>query len=712
MFKADQPIDTYREDLLGRYAFARALAKAILSYEIDDSLSIGLYGRWGSGKTSLINLTLEQISSFSTKQVPLIIKFNPWNFSDQNQLIQQFFNELSLVLCREDSADRHIKIGKAIQKYSSFFEPFCYVPALSAIGGAAKAIKGVGSAAEQAGVDATKNLSAIKNELNSLLKNLEAKLVIVIDDIDRLNNTEIRQIFQLVKSLADFPNTIYLLSFDKDVVINALKKVQEGSGHDYLEKVIQVPFEIPQISKDEVDRFLFNKLDDLIKDIPEERWDQTYWGNIFHSGLRHLFHNIRDVNRFLNTFGFGFNLVKDEVNPIDFIAITAIQVFMPSLYKNIMNNKELFAGINESYRGSEQSRKERESQVELILSQVDELNHDIVTDFLQRLFPRMENVGHSHDFLESWRKQGRICSPDIFETYFKLFIPKDEISLKEIERIISTGNDKIAFTEELQKLIQDNKIIRFLERLEDYTRDDIPEENIVPIITALMDVGDKFPEGQRGFFSIDTPMRVLRIFYQLSHRYKEHDKRFKIFTDAINNAKYSLYTFVNEIAVQCQQHGKYAFKEKAEPPERTTVNSDQLDELVKLALCKIKSWAKDGRLENHSHLLSILFMWRRWDDPSHATNFVQSIIKDDKGLIHFIKLFLSDVRSHGMSDYVESVSWRINLESIETFVELGEIDKRLRKIQESSAFNELEDKEKRAIKTFLDTRDGKIKESF
>jgi len=59
-----------------------------------------------------------------------------------------------------------------------------------------------------------------------------------------------------------------------------LKKVQEGSGAEYLEKVVQIPFEIPLISKQEVERLLFSQLDELIKDIPENKWDQTYWGNI------------------------------------------------------------------------------------------------------------------------------------------------------------------------------------------------------------------------------------------------------------------------------------------------------------------------------------------------------------------------------------------------------------------------------------------------
>jgi predicted KAP-like P-loop ATPase len=586
-----------------------------------------------------------------------------------------------------------------------------YVPALSLIGTTAKAVTGVGIAAEKAGEEELRNISAVKNELSNLLKDIDTKMIIVIDDIDRLTNTEIRQIFQLVKSLADFPNTIYLLSFDKDVVINALKKVQEGSGHDYLEKVVQVPFEIPQISYQEIENFLFKNLEEIIHDIPEERWDQTYWGNIYHSGLRHLFHNIRDVNRYLNSLRFGLNLVKNEVNPIDFIAIVAVQVFIPNLYKSIKENKELFTGIRDRYSGSKNAQKE-EARIELILNHVDELPPDILKDFLQRLFPRMENVGYSHSFLESWRKKGRICSPDIFDTYFKLFIPKDEISLNEIERILSTGNDVETFSKELLKLNEDNKIIRFLERMEDYTRDDIPEGNIVPIVNTLMDLGDMFPKGSPGWYTTDTPMRILRLFYQLTHRYQEHEKRSEIFANAISNAKNSLYTIVNEIDVQCQQHGKYGFKEKPEPSEKTTVSPEQLDKLVILALKRIEDWAVNGKLAEHGHLLPILFTWRRWSDPQHVRDYVRSSIQSDNDLVKFIQHFLSDVRSHGLSDYVEKVNWQINLESVEAFVNLEEVDKRLRKIQSSPLYDELDEKGKQAIEIFLDTRDGKIEDRF
>ena len=55
------------------------------------------------------------------------------------------------------------------------------------------------------------------------------KIVAIIDDIDRLNDEEIRAVFQLVKSLADFPNMMYFLSFDLDTVTHALNSVQAVS---------------------------------------------------------------------------------------------------------------------------------------------------------------------------------------------------------------------------------------------------------------------------------------------------------------------------------------------------------------------------------------------------------------------------------------------------------------------------------------------------
>jgi len=720
MFKSDQPIKSYKEDILGRRPFAQSLGNAILSYKEKDSIVIGLFGAWGSGKTSIINMALEHIDDLVSKnktddKKPIVIRFNPWNFSDQNQLITQFFRQLSVVLRRPDYADDAKKAGEKLETYAKFFEPFALIPTVGPFASLlSKVFKNLGSATKSWGDQKSNDLNAIRSELNELLGKQPHKIIVVIDDIDRLNNTEIRQIFQLIKSLGDFPNTIYLLAFDKDVVLNALKKVQEGSGAEYLEKVVQLPFEIPLISKREIEHLLFSQLDGIIKGILENKWDQTYWGNVYHSGLKYFFRNIRDVTRYINSLRFSFEMVKDEVNTIDFIAITAIQAFIPEVYYGIRDNKDIFAGVSDSgYDRSDAANEQAKKRCDEVIGRVNEPSQEVLKDFLKMLFPKLETIyndtHYSSDWWGNWRRDCRICSPDIFDIYFRFSLPKGEISQKEIETIMSLGGNTDAFAEAILKLNEDGRIIRFLERLEDYTQSDIPEENIEPIITVLMDIGDLFPKGDSGFFGTSTPMRLLRLFYQLSNRFDSHEKRFGIFKRAMEKATRSLYTIVHEVSLQGRQHGKYG-AESPDPEEKRTVNSEQLEELEKLACDKIESWAEDGRLAKHGHLLPILPMWKEWGQRDRINGFINNMIQNDEGLIDFITLFLSKTTSRAIyTDYVDTIHWRINLESVEEFVDLKEVEPRIRRIFSSPIFEQWEDQKKLAIKTFLDTIDGKIK---
>jgi len=409
-------------------------------------------------------------------------------------------------------------------------------------------------------------------------------------------------------------------------------------------------------------------------------------------------------------------MVKGEVNTIDFLAITGIQVFIPEVYYGIRDNRDIFTGVYPDYGRSDATKEQDKRRCDEIISRVNEPPQEVIKDFLKRLFPKLEsiygNTNYGYYWLDDWRKNGRICSPDIFDIFFRLSLPKGEISQREIETILSLGNNPDLFAKALLKLNEDGRIIRFLERLEDYTQSDIPEENIEPIITVLMDIGDLFPEGNSGFFETDTPMRLLRLFYQLSHRFDSHERRFNIFKCAMEKTTKSLYTIVYEVSVQDQPHGKYSSKKTLEPEEKLTVNSEQLEELKKLACNKIESWAEDGRLAKHRHLSYILFRWKDWAKRDKINNFVNNMIKNDEGLIDFITSFLNKSISHGMSDYVTKIHWGINLKSVEEFVDLKEVEPRIRGIFSSSDFEQLDDRKKLAIKTFLDTIDGKIKERF
>ena len=87
---SDEAIDTFKNDLLNRKSFVENLLSSLLSWNDKKSLVIGLFGKWGSGKTSIINLLEKQLSSEKEKKSskdkkksPIVINFNPWGYSEK-----------------------------------------------------------------------------------------------------------------------------------------------------------------------------------------------------------------------------------------------------------------------------------------------------------------------------------------------------------------------------------------------------------------------------------------------------------------------------------------------------------------------------------------------------------------------------------------------------------------------------------------------------
>jgi len=714
MFKPDNPINTAKEDILGTHAFANEIGNAILNYKERNSLVIGLYGAWGSGKSSILNMVLEFIRTSTRGRIdsekPIEIEFNPWIYSDQNQLYFQFFERLSTILKRPTYAEDARKAGEKLETYANIFKPLGLIPTIGPLASLfANVLSKVGVAAKSWGENRAQDLKLIKEELIDILIKLPNKIIVIIDDIDRLSSTEIRQIFQLLKSLADFPNTIYLLAFDKNVVIKALGEVQQGSGMQYLEKVVQVSFEVPLISKDKLYLLVEKQIADLLKDEPAVKWDPLYWGNNFHGGLKYFFNNIRDINRYLNLLRFSYGILKNEVNIVDLCAIVGMQIFVPEIYAGIRDNKDLFAGAaDQRDRSLSASGEQTKVRCNEIMSREKNFPEPVMREFLTRLFPKLRSIYGNviSDDLNTWRKNGRICSPDNFDIFFKLSLPEGEISQREIQSILSLASDQDSFADALLSLNKDGKILRFIERLTDYTEKDIPDASIESVITVLMDIGDLFPRGERIFSGIDTSGRLYFIIYQLIKRFDTPAKRFHILKNAIEKANRSLYTVVFNVRMM---EAKSDTK-RPKPADDLLMDEKQIKELQEIACQKIINWINKGSLEKHEDLPDILFCLKKWGQVDKCNSFVSNMISSDDGLLRFISSFLRKTGKQFDTDHVGTIQPRMRLKDIEEFTNLKEIETRLRQIVSSPTFNDLDGTYQLAAAIFLDTVDGKIKD--
>ena len=420
MISPDLPITKSIEDKLNRGAFAKSLAKTISQYSFPSSFTIGLYGEWGSGKTSLVNMVLEAVEDIDNSAI--MLRFNPWLCTDPKQLITQFFKQMATAIkLKKPKAE---KAWELIDQYADVFEAASLIPIAGTIISAAG--KTLAKEANDRVEQRTKDLQESKNQIVNKMKEENIKIIVSIDDIDRLSEEEIIAIFQLVKALADFPNTVYLLAFDYDVVVHALSKVQHGDGKEYLEKIIQVPFEIPAPSIANIHEALFSKLDSILGEIPEERWAKATWAELFQFGLQNYIKSIRDVIRYTNVVLLKYELLKDETDPVDLLGLTSLQVFEPALYSKLPSYKNTLCGSDYFYSYERQKADEEKvkEMISLLLPNDETItNRDAANNILGILFPRIRTAtGISYSIGRNYSHRdfmidNNIAAPECFDRY-------------------------------------------------------------------------------------------------------------------------------------------------------------------------------------------------------------------------------------------------------------------------------------------------------
>ena len=627
MFYSEKPIILGKEDLLGRAKVANELSREIKSYKNEDSLTIGIVGKWGSGKTSFINMVLENLME---NEDYIVIKFNPWNISSRKQLISDFFFKLSNNIKKENiSSEIMNTIGKSLGTLSKFFKPLGLIPPLSVL-------TTIGDVAEKGKkfideyLEAEKeDLESLKYNINNKLTNLNKKIIIVIDDIDRLCDEEIREMFRLVKSIADFKNTIYILSYDREIVTKALDKTQQDKGEEYLEKIVQVPLVLPYISKSDLDKIFINRLNISIN-IPDEEYDNSYFSEIYYNGLAENFESLRDIERYMNVFSLGINLAREELNINDYIAITLIKVFEPDLYEYIKNNKEYFSGTKfDEFLNKD--KKEILTELEGIYEKLKKLEKRKVKRLIEVIFPKLGEMNYAEGFIDIWGKARRIATPVYFESYFRLDFPEDEIKKSEIKKFreFSTEEDLIKIFN-----INNKKRKRLLELIIEEI-EEISDEKAIILLKFIFSIADELKyEGPKGIFAfMNNPQyKITRIFFKILNN--SNRNQYKIMEELFKYDKSSLQLlfFVLEML-------NNSFLKKNLEAEYG-IGKNQLISLRNIAVTKIlKESEKLEKIE--SGLLNILYTMKSLEQEKEAKKVFKNYLKNKDLLIDFVKEFIS-----------------------------------------------------------------------
>ncbi|MCZ0871261.1 P-loop NTPase fold protein [Peribacillus sp. AS_2] len=724
MFISDRPITKPNEDILDRKAFSKHLGDAICDWKENESLVIALNGEWGVGKSSIINIALDQINDDISIEKPTVITFNPWIYSDLNNLTTVFFQEISKELELQNQTIKDKEIAQKLRLYSSLLNVIpnktiiktSYNKLIIGLGLAGISLStlskwlGISNSTleillflagaglilteltketltklsgffETRSITYEKTAIDVKQEIISELLNRNKKLVIVIDDIDRLTSGEIKEIFRLIKINADFPNTIYLLSFDKEVVEKNLDVSLGVSGKKYMEKIVQVTFDVPNAKTEYIHQYLFNELDRILSRLPDSAKkyfssESSHWANVFQSGIKCFFKNLRHVKRFVSSLELNLlQMCRDdviEVNPVDFIAIESIRVFVPEFHNFMKQNKELFTSTrNHTDSSRHNNDNQRQKSLKENITQYTGQYEEYITRLLKHLFPQLEGViesgysSYGSDWIPDWTRNLRVCSPTHFDSYF-VYLPKgssDEISQYDLENILKKINNKSDFETELIRFLKNEKINGLLELLQNYTNDQakIPSDCFKNIIVPLLDIIDYLPPERTGIFDISEDMNIMRIIYQLLKRENNQENNYELLRDAVLHST-SLYGIVKNISLGTPKNGE------EDSNMIKLVKDEHLSILKALCVKKIKESANDNTLIENDHLPYILYRLKEWDKSVEIVKFVDELITDEQSLLKFLSTFKNTSFSSSIGNYGTIKSDYFDIKSLNYFV--------------------------------------------
>ena len=691
---ADNALIEPKQDRLGYAPFAKHLADSICQMNFPEGFVIAVYGSSGFGKSTLLNFLTYYLQQKPESEQPIIVPFNPWLFSGGEDLTRRFVNQLQTVLSQ----------FKAVPK--GF---------ISRITNVAKVVSEIPVPYAQAGKalvrlfdDKEKDTSDLKEEVEDTLEQQHPRIVVTIDDIDRLPAEDISQLLHLIKAIPNFTNVVYFLVFDREVVIKTLADTQPIPGETYLAQIVQASFELPLPDKTSVRRLLFEKLNGILTDAPKPLFNQNRWGNVYLQGIDYFITNPRDIVRLTNLLTVTYPGVKGEVNSVDFIAIESLRAFRPMIYDIIRKNPTFFGGTAKTKGYLIPTLDEIKDFHHSWLAEFEDEDKEPVKRLLLQIFPKLEAVWHDTDSPgqdESiWRKQLRICSLEIFPNYFRLVLTEDEFSDAEIKAILALAKDAKAFGENLVELAHQKRsdgttqIRAFLERLEDYTEKEIPANSIPSIVKALFDVGEQLlpPEDEpQGMFDFGNDIRIERLISQLLHRLDEQ-ARFETLKEAMSNGN-ALSIIVREVATLGQEQGKYGADESI-PEEEWLQSVEHLNELEEIALKRLRDAAQENSLLQAPKLSEKLHYWQSWAGVEEVKQWVEKIIDNDEGLVNFLEKFLQKDLSEYGSNGTQKTGYRLDPKWLEPYLEPSLIADRISGLDETS---ELTEERKNAIAQFI-----------
>ena len=486
-------------DELHRQDFCERVGNLLLGTMGSDGLVISIEGEWGHGKSTALEMIrcsldaqrqlmppqdssifapLKRLfrwlpwwkfnpSHVSNDKNHILVEFNPWLVGAADYMVQAFMVQIASEVGQVNHSAKAAEVAQKLIAYAQLLEPLKWIPGAEPLTSIVKGVvestgKGVAKVSDLYKL----NISKQRNVLKKSLLDLGRKIIIFIDDIDRLPPAEVFQIVRAIQAVSDLPRCFFVIALDPFYTEKSLQVAAELDNPGlYLDKICQLRLSLPKINNVDLAKYFEDRLLQALSPLQRDRFQAEKRGlwQIWELDVMPLIQTPRDVIRIINRFLFVEPTCGTEVCWGDLLGLQTIAIILPGVFRHIMQNPGAYTGIDMADHYQRGSCQEHVKQFE------DERNRslEILPDktkaqaqrLLEALFPLLRKYPYDKLSQEEFSKSRRIAASDRLRIALAYDLPSDEVSLADIESFCykSTDRDEI-----IARILDRNLLDRFL----------------------------------------------------------------------------------------------------------------------------------------------------------------------------------------------------------------------------------------------------------
>ena len=428
-------------DLLDRGNIINQLYNSIIKCKPKESFTIGLNGKWGSGKTTIVNNVLRIMKENEIYDNYIVVKFDPWQYGDEKAILKGLLLKIATKL-------------EITKEYDDVDDMINYI------------IEAVFSSKSSIISNMLKKIISIfrsKDDLNEIitqkLKRENKNMILIIDNLDRIDNEKAVFLIKSIKTIANYSNTIYLLLYDEEI-INVCLNEMFNTSNKYMEKIVQLKIDIGEVD--------LNVINNLKNKICKSLIENNIVSSEFNINDNCEFKSLRELKRFFNSMlSSSFN--NSNLNYEDYVSLEYIKNNNIKLYYEIWNNKKFFIVDDRIYYkdlytlNKSKLNEETKLYFEELFSNKENL---LFKSSLIKMFPTVKNYLEDKEPFEEYRDKveyqkgildNRIFNARYFDLYFtnneNEFIILNKNVAKAIE-LINTTDNKVVLQNSFKDIIK------------------------------------------------------------------------------------------------------------------------------------------------------------------------------------------------------------------------------------------------------------------